>query len=142
MSKTPQKILLDTHIWIWLLSGVEKAVSPKLRSLVEDLTPSESVRVSAISAWEVGMLVAKKRISFTMDVKEWVYRALRAPGIGVEPVGPDIAIESTCLPEDFHGDPADRILIATAKHIGATLITHDKQILRFAKKHNFPALDL
>jgi len=135
-------ILLDTHIWLWLLSGSKKAVSPKLLKLIEKLVPDSAIRVSAISAWAIGMLVAKNRISFSCDVKEWIYRALRAPGILAEPVTPEIAIESTLLPENFHGDPADRILIATAKQLSATFITHDKEILSYCHKHRLPAISL
>ena len=134
-------ILLDTHIWLWLMTGSSKAISPKLSGLINRLKETTSIRVSAISAWEVGMLVLKNRISFEAGFKKWIYDASNAPGIGIEPITIEIAMESTLL-EDCHADPADRILIATAKHIGATLITHDKEILSYAKKHRFPAMSL
>ncbi len=135
-------VLLDTHVWLWLVSGVSKAVSPALTKLIEKLTPTSSVRLSSISIWEIGMLVSKNRIAFTCDTKEWVFKALRAPGIIVEPVTAEIALESTLLPGSIHGDPADRILVATAKQINATLITHDKEILSYCHRHHFSAASL
>ena len=142
MPDTPDLILLDTHIWLWFESGVSQAISSKLRALIEKLTPDSAIRVSAISAWEIGILVAKNRISFTVGVREWVNRAIGAPGIQMEPVDTEIAMESTLLPGQLHADPADRILLATAKKIGATLITHDKEILSYCKKQGLPALSL
>ncbi len=136
-------ILLDTHIWLWLTTGVAKSISPKLRSLIEKLVPQKKVRLSAISVWEVGLLVAKKKISFHQSgVREWVFRNLKTSGVEIEPISSEAALESVLLPEGFHEDPADRILLATAINIGATLITHDKEILAYSKKHNFPALSL
>ena len=142
MPDEPNLILLDTHIWLWLESGVPQAVSPKLRALIEKLTPASAIRVSAISAWEIGILVAKNRIAFTIGLREWINRAMGAPGIQMEPVDTEIAMESTKLPGQLHGDPADRILLATAKKIGATFITHDKEILSYCKKQGLSALSL
>ena len=142
MNENPHLILLDTHIWIWFSTGSPNAVSARLRTLIDKLLPLSSVKISAISAWETGNLVSKNRIAFGSGVKDWVYRTLATTGIIVEPVTADIAIESTLLSGGFHGDPADRILLATAKVIGATLITHDKEILSYAKKHGLPALSM
>lgn len=142
MYKEPGCILLDTHVWLWLTTGVSKTVSPRLRSLIEKLAPEKKVLISAISVWEIGVLVAKKRISFECGVREWVFRNLNISGIEVETLSPEAAIESTLLPEGMHGDPADRMLLATAINIGATLITHDKEVLAYSKKHKFPALYL
>lgn len=138
----PNRILLDTHIWLWLMSGSTKAISPKLRSLIEELAHETAVRVSAISVWEVGMLAVKNRISFPGDIREWVFKALNAPGIGVEALTSEIAIDSVLIFKGFHGDPADRILLATARHIGASLVTHDKEMLSYSKKHGFSAFSL
>ena len=139
MSNAPRLILLDTHIWLWSQMGAGKALSPELKALIEKMAEDSAIRVSAISVWEIGTLVAKNRISFVTGLKEWVYRALEAPGIRLETIDAEIALESTLL-ESFHGDPADRILLATAKKIGATLITYDKKILSYSKKYDLPAL--
>ncbi len=142
MHEEPRLILLDTHIWVWLATGVSKAVSPKLRTLIEKLLPDSAVKISSISVWEIGTLSSKNRLLFIPNVKEWVYKAIEETGVEVENINAEIALESTLLPKDLHGDPADRILISTAKTIGATLITHDKEILSYSKKHNIPALFL
>lgn len=142
MSEAPSSILLDTHIWIWSAAGASRTISPSLRALIDKCLLTSSVRVSSISVWEIGNLVAKNRIAFDGGLREWVYRTLGTPGIVVEPVTTEIALESTLLPEQFHGDPADRILLATAKTCRATLITHDKEILSYSKKHGLPALSI
>jgi len=142
MSNLSQVILLDTHIWLWLASGVEKAVSPKLRTLIDNLRPESGVRVSTISLWEIGVLASKNRLVLSPGVKEWVYNAIGATGVDLVDINAEIALESTLLPEGMHNDPADRILLSTAKTSGATLITHDKEILSYAKKHGLPALSI
>ena len=142
MHDEPKIILLDTHIWLWLMSGAVKAISPKLRALIDKLAPESRVRISAISAWEIGILISKNRISLGADPQEYVYRAIRDLNTGVEAITAEIAMGSAFLPEGLHGDPADRILIATAKHMGAALITHDKEILSYSKKHGLSAMSL
>jgi PIN domain nuclease of toxin-antitoxin system len=142
MNDLPSIILLDTHIWLWLASGAEKAISPKLRGLIDHLRSESGVRVSAISLWEIGMLASKNRIVLSPGVKEWVYNALGSTGAVVENVNAEMALESTLLPEGMHNDPADRILLATAVAIKATLVTRDKEILSYSKKHGLPALSI
>lgn len=134
MSKTSTPLLLlDTHVWIWLLNG-----SPELKSSnhlleIEKAMKHSSLRISAISVWEIGMLEAKGRIRFKMDCLEWVQQALSAPGTILTPLSPEIAIESSRLPGNFHGDPADRIIVATARHLHGILVTQDKNILNYGK---------
>jgi PIN domain nuclease of toxin-antitoxin system len=89
------------------------------------------VRVSAISVWEIGMLESKGRISFSENIMAWTNKALAAPGIRLAPITPEIAIRSSRLPGNFHGDPADRIIVATALGLGATLITRDRKIIEY-----------
>ena len=142
MNRKSEAILLDTHIWLWLASGVEKAVSLKLRALIDKLLPESGVRISVISLWEIGVLASKGRLVLSPGVKEWIYNTLGATGVALEDINAEIALESTLLPDGMHNDPADRILLSTAKAIGATLITHDKEILSYSKKHGLPALSI
>ncbi len=114
--------------------GDEKHIRPKCRALIENAAQFSNIRVSAISAWELGMLESKGRIQIPMNCLDWVNKALKAPGISLAPITPEIAIESSRLPEAFHGDPADRLIVATARNLDATLITHDKRIIAYAKK--------
>ena len=130
---SPEKVLLlDTHVWLWLVGGAEPLKRPVL-SAVEGAARRGRIRVSAISAWEVAMLEAKGRIRLSKDCLAWVQEALSAPGTSLVPLTPEIAVESSRLPGEFHGDPADRILVATARLLGATLLTRDERILAYGK---------
>ena len=112
MSDSNRLIVLDTHVWIWLVSGDEKLKKSKCLSYIEDAGKSSNIKVSAISVWEVGMLESKGRIKFAVDCLDWVKKALSAPGVSLAPIVPEIAIESSRLPGKFHGDPADRIIVS------------------------------
>lgn len=135
-----QKLVLDTHVWVWLMEG-----APNLRQEVrERITAAAStgdVLVSAISVWEVAMLEAKGRIIFDQDCAEWVRDALSAPGISLVPLEPEIAVGSTRLPADFHGDPADRIIVATARSRACALVTADAAILTYAESGHLRAVE-
>jgi prevent-host-death family protein len=90
--------------------------------------------VSAISVWELGMLEAKGRIRLKPSCEEWVKEALATPGLALAPITPEIALESSRLPGPFHGDPADRIIAATARRMGAQLMTRDQKLIQYARK--------
>jgi PIN domain nuclease of toxin-antitoxin system len=126
-------ILMDTHIWIWLMEGNPILADTNALSIIEQAAESGMLRVSAISVREIGMLEAKTRISFNIPCMEWIHEALSIPGLQLVPLTPEIAIESTRLPDSFHGDSADRIIAATARILNASLITKDKKILEYAK---------
>lgn len=128
-------LLLDTHIWYWLILGDEKLKSSKILALIEQGARASNIKVSAISVWEIGMLEAKGKIRLTTSCLEWVEQGLSAPGVSLEPLSVEVAIESSRLPGNFHGDPADRIIVATARHLGATLITQDTKILEYGKNN-------
>ncbi len=89
--------------------------------------------VSAITPWEIGMLVAKGRLVLDRDVMDWLQAALSLPGIRVAPLEPALAVASTRLPGELHGDPADRLIVATARHLGATLVTADAALLAYGQ---------
>ena len=131
MSAGAAELLLDTHVLIWMVEA-----NPRLREEMNELLRQGSregrLVVSAITPWEIGVLTAKKRLSLQADTQQWVSTALALPGVRLQPLLPEIAIASTRLPWEMHSDPADRILVATARHIGATLITADEQLLRYA----------
>lgn len=135
MSKLISKpLLLDTHVWIWLLNGSPHFRSSKCLPHIDEAMKHSNIRISAISVWEIGMLEAKGRIRFKVDCLEWIHQALNAPGTSLVPLSPEIAIESTRLPGIFQSDPADRILVATARHINATFVTQDKNIIHYGKQ--------
>ncbi|MEI8126137.1 MAG: type II toxin-antitoxin system VapC family toxin [Parachlamydiaceae bacterium] len=134
------KLLLDTHVWIWLMSGNKKLKADFLKA-IEKRTEEESanILVSAISIWEVGMLVEKKRIELNMNTLQWVEEALNSPNISLVPLSPSIAIRSSQLLGEIHGDPADRILTATAYEHHAVLVTHDEKLLEYGKNRQISA---
>ena len=133
MAERRTAYLLDTHIWIWWMIGADPLRSSPARERIARAIDEESARVSVISVWEVGMLEAHKRISLTVDVETWTRQALSSPGLSLAPLTPDIALASSRLPGEIHGDPADRMLIATARSFGATLVTRDHRILEYSQ---------
>ena len=124
--------VLDTHALIWLLEGNDR-LGEMSRGLVRAAAASNTLCVSAITPWEIAMLVTKGRLSFNREVGQWLKVALEMPGIGLVPLSVDISVASTQLPGDFHADPADRIIVATARQLGAPLVTEDKLILAYAQ---------
>jgi PIN domain nuclease of toxin-antitoxin system len=132
-------LLLDTHVWIWLLEGTAD-LSRKHQKIVNEAAQNSYVGIAAISTWEVGMLVMKGRIRLEKPVLSWIKDALALPGIELLPLTPEIAVESTQLPDGFHGDPADRLIIATARLHQLTLLTHDRKIIDYAKKDYISAI--
>lgn len=127
------RILLDTHVWIWLMEGNE-SLSITFRKTVDRIQGQEGILISPISIWEVGMLAEKRRITIDMDCMDWVTQALSQPGIALAPITPQIAIESCRLPGQIHGDPADRLLLATAHYENAVLITCDSKLLEYGNE--------
>lgn len=125
-------LLLDTHALLWLMEGVP-ILSRAARKLADDAAKDGLLRVSAISLWEIATLESKGRISFDRDCQTWIDEMLAAPGLHLVPLSPEIAVQSTRLPGNVHGDPADRILIATARVLNATLLTADAKIRNYAK---------
>jgi PIN domain nuclease of toxin-antitoxin system len=133
-------LLLDTHALVWSVEERPRLGSAAKRA-INIAARLNQVAVSAISPWEVALLVSKGRLKLTTDVGVWVQDALSKPGVNLVPLEPEIAVASTRLPFDMHADPADRILVATVRHFGATLMTADQALLNLAKKGHFRAMD-
>lgn len=133
-------ILLDTHALIWLMFGDQK-MGLSARDAVRMACGENATIISAITPWEIGLLVSKARVDLFRDVLAWVRDAISLPGVRLVPLDPEIAIASTRLPFEMHADPADRILVATARHLGATLVTADGPLLALARQGHFRAFD-
>lgn len=127
-------LVLDTHVWIWLMKGEAERFSTTCRIAIEQASETGSLGVAAISVWEVGMLEAKGRVRFAEPCLDWVRKALTAPGLHLLPLTPEIAVESSHLPGTIHRDPADRMLAATARILGGVLVTHDQQLLDYGSQ--------
>jgi PIN domain nuclease of toxin-antitoxin system len=124
-------IVLDTHAWIWFISNPD-LLSKRAKKAVNAAVEDKSILISSISAWELALLVTKKRIKLTLDVTDWIAKSESLPFIQSVPVTNSIAVKSVNLPLPLHPDPADRIIIATALSVGAPLVTKDKKLLGYA----------
>ncbi len=122
-------ILLDTNTLLWWICVPQK-LSKKIRKVI-DQASKEQIVVSSISVWEISLLIKKERVGFFIDADHWLEQVESLPFIRFIPLDNKIAIQSVNLPDFSHKDPADRIIIATAQIMGATLITSDKKILNY-----------
>jgi PIN domain nuclease of toxin-antitoxin system len=135
-------LLLDTHVWIWAAEERIDELSPRMLKLIDSASRSGLVLISAISAWEIAMLAERNRIALSAEPLQWIEKAVSVPGVRIIELTPRIAVGSTRLPGNPHADPADRILMATARDAGARLVTRDKRILRYAEStHALAVLD-
>ena len=120
-------ILLDTHVLVWLDQDNPK-LGPKCRTAIDDALAEDDLAVSAISFWEVAMLVAKQRLAIAMALNQW-RRDLIAGGIRELPLDGRVGLLAADL--ELHRDPADRFVAATATINEATLATADQRLLRW-----------
>ena len=118
-------ILLDTHVWIWWVDGGTQ-LPPDYRALLQ-AEAAKGLGVAAISCWEVAKLVELGRLKLGVGVDQWLKQALQPP-ILLLPLGPEVAVGSTQLPGIFHRDPADQLIVATARHYNCPLVTLDRLI--------------
>lgn len=132
-------LVLDTHVWVWLVIGDPTLSSDALRA-IERAASDGAVLVPAIAVWEVTMLEARRRLILNQPIAQWINEALAAPGLNLAPLSPDVAVESMRLPTPFHNDPADRMIVATARVADATLVTRDRKILDYGDSGHLTVL--
>ena len=125
-------IVVDTHALIWSVADDER-LGGNARNLIERHSRNDGILVSAISPWEIALLAEKGRLRLGRDVGQWIEAALALPGVRLAPIIPQIAIDSVRLPGVFHADPADRLIIATARHFEIELLTADRAILAYSR---------
>ena len=123
-------ILLDTHVWIWWVHG-DSSLAPELETSVR-LGAPDGLMISAISCWEVAKLVERERLALPMEIERWMMMALAGSGVSVVPLSPEISIESTRLPGEFHRDPADQIIVATSRVHDLPLATRDTKMREYS----------
>ena len=132
-------LLLDTHVWVWfMLANAELAVSG--RNAINRAAASGQLRIAAISVWEAALLASRGRVALGRPLAQWITEAVSAPGLSIEPLLPQVAVEACSLPEAFHRDPADRLIVATARVANATLMTRDQRILDYAARGHLTAI--
>ena len=125
-------IVLDTHALIWWVNGDSK-LSARARKVIESemTVDGGKILVSAITAWEIAMLVNKNRLVLTMDLIEWLDTVRSIDAVQFVPIDNEVAVQSVQLPGDFHPDPADRMITALARHYSAMLVTNDDKIRNY-----------
>ena len=134
MNAVPSAVLLDTCALIWLANG-DPLPAAVLASIVA-AGGAQGIFVSPVSAWEIGLL-AKPRVRrdpaliFLPDPKTWFSLFLAGPGIKLAAFTPDIAIDASWLPGELHGDPGDRMIIATARHLRIPVVTRDRKMIAY-----------
>jgi len=127
----PELLLLDTHVWLWLVAGSPE-LSTQARHTIDTAAAAGALRIAAISLWEIVLLATRGRIVLSKSIGSWLEEALAEPGPAIDPLTLQIATDSYALPGEFHRDPADRLIVATARVANATLMTRDRRILDYA----------
>jgi PIN domain nuclease of toxin-antitoxin system len=124
-------IVLDTHTLVWWASG-DPLLSKKARTAIEREQPDGDIIVSSISAWEIAVLVERGKLVLSMDVGRWLSTVAQIDAVHFLPVDVEVATKSVNLPGDFHKDPADRMIVATARKLAVPLVTKDDKIRAYA----------
>jgi PIN domain nuclease of toxin-antitoxin system len=122
--------LLDTHTWVWWNMRPQN-LSRKVSNLIEQDDRYDELLLSVISPWEFCKLLEKGKIGIAVNPEDWINSALEMSKLRIVQLSPRIAYQSTALPQPFHDDPADQIIVATARAEKATILTKDKRILHY-----------
>lgn len=130
------KLLLDIHVWIWAFEG-DEALGAKCRRALRDTTHERWV--SPVSSLEMARLVERGQLELACPLAQWVARSMSALRLRTIPIDHAIAMEAYALPGEFHPDPADRLLVATARLHDCRLVTADRRILRYEGVQCLPA---
>lgn len=137
----PRALLLDTHAAIWLASG---NLSDEIVERIVFAGLADGVFVSPVSAWEIGLLAKPKSsapsVEFKPDVRTWYATLLAKPIVKEAPLTWSAAIDSAALPPPFHNDPADRLLVSTAREMDVPLLTRDRRILDYSAAGHVQAI--
>jgi PIN domain nuclease of toxin-antitoxin system len=123
-------IVLDTHAWAWWVTD-DPRLSRKAAHIIREAVRGTGVWLSMISVWEIAKKVERKQLVLDRPFREWIDQALSVPGLSLLELTPAILMDSCELPQPFHGDPADQIIVASARRHGATLVTKDGSLRRY-----------
>jgi PIN domain nuclease of toxin-antitoxin system len=139
MKTSVEPLLLDTHVWIWLVRG-EGRIPEDILELIFAAAGAGSMFLSVMSIWELSLLEAKRRITLNVPCLTWVRTALDRSGALTVPLTSEVAVSCHQLPGQLHSDPVDRMLVATARIEDLTLVTRDRAILDYAAQGHVRAL--
>ena len=124
-------IVLDTHVLLWWAGDSGLLSTAAKKAITKTLSRGSEIIISAISSWEVSMLINKGRLVLAMDVESWIDEVAQIDGVRFLPVDNEIGIKSTILPGNFHKDPVDRMIVATARKLAVPLVTADEKIRNY-----------
>lgn len=122
-------VLLDTHVWLWWLLG-QPDLPRREREALDAAAERDPPLISAISLWEARMLHSKRRLTLSIPFARWLREAAAPDVVRIAPLDAEVVLAVDALPERFHGDPADRLIVATARALDVALATHDRNIRR------------
>jgi PIN domain nuclease of toxin-antitoxin system len=126
--------LMDTCVWLWLMREDTKNIKPQTAAMLAEAAKQSCLMLSLISCWEIALLTSKNRIQLGMPCEHWINEALALPGLQRGRLTPSVLIESCHLPGQFHADPADRMIVATARLHQAILVTADQHMIAYGKQ--------
>ena len=141
--RRPERLLLDTHVWLWFSLGTPKKIPPAVVQVLEEAGKANALMVSIVSIWELALLVARDRVVLPLPLGDWITLSLSRPEIRL--VGltrPAAVLDSVFLPGEIHSDPADRFLIATARSYRARLATRDEKIIAYGRAGHIKVLEV
>ena len=125
------RIVLDTHAWIWWVTE-DRRLSRRGAQAIQHALDGGELSLSMISIWEVAKKVEKQQLVLDRPMRDWLDQATARTGLVLTELTPAILVDSCDLPQPFHGDPADQLIVATARHERAALVTKDRNIRRYA----------
>ena len=135
-------LLLDTCAMIWLAGIAGRKEAVRVAALIDAaFDDGQTIWVSPITAWEFGLLASKGRLAITVPVRTWLDNLMQTPGLKWADLSPDVLLASNALPGQVQGDPADRIIVATAREFGMRVVTKDRLILDYAGQGHVMALE-
>ena len=132
-------IVIDTHALVWMIEG-EPQLGERARALIEDELDADGVVIAPITVWEAAMLVDKNRLALSKPVGLWFSEVLAVPGFRLGELTVAIGVDAGTLPSDIHGDPADRLIIATARALSCPVLTSDGKVLDYAQGGHVEAI--
>ena len=124
-------LVIDTHVLVWFVNGSQELSSTAKKAIDSVISKEGEIIISSISAWEISMLIEKKRLILSMDIENWLEQVEQIEGFRFMPVDNEIGYKSTMLPGEFHKDPADRMIVATARKLAIPLVTADEKIREY-----------
>ena len=133
-------IVIDTHVLVWLAQE-DRRLGRAARDVIEAARATDGVMIPAIVSWETAMLADKERLVLGVETSLWFTNIVATGGFRWAALTSEIGIDAGTLPGNIHGDPGDRLIIATARHLGFPVLTGDQKILRYAAAGHVNAVD-